>query len=390
VPIDPSATEVALPGDLPTIDQNRLVDLFLQLCKINAPSLQEIDSVKFVRELLEREGIECWEDEAGAKISSSANNLIARLRGNLEGAPRVFLSAHFDTVEPTEGLTIEERDGVFYSDGTTILGADDKGGMAPAIEALLTLKASGLPHGDVYLLFSIAEEIGLLGAANMKIEDLGLDFGYVLDTGPPVGTYVNRAATHDYLEITLHGRPAHAGKDPENGINAIQIAAKAVEGMRLGRIGPETTANLGTIAGGSGVNVVCPSVKIRAEARSTSLTELDAQIEHMIQRFEAAARELGGIADIQHHRHYGSYQVDPSEQVVKVAQRASQRLGLEPTLRLTLGGSDANVFNARGLPTIVAGTGMSAIHTHEEFISRDDLIRTAELALALLLESAQV
>ncbi|NDC77322.1 MAG: hypothetical protein EBZ67_05565, partial [Chitinophagia bacterium] len=132
-----------------------------------------------------------------------------------------------------------EDDGVIRSDGTSILGADDKGGMAPAIEAVLALRESGLPHGDVYLLLSVAEEIGLLGASVLKIEDLNLDYGYVLDTGPPVGTFVTRTATHDHLRVFIEGKPAHAGKDPEHGINAIQVLADAVTRMKLGRIGPE-------------------------------------------------------------------------------------------------------------------------------------------------------
>ena len=157
-------------------------------------------------------------------------------------------------------------------------GPDDKAGMAPAIEALQCLIESGEPHGEVVLLLSVAEEIGLKGAEACDLEELGLDFGYVLDTGPPVGSFVNRTATHDKLDILVHGRPAHAGKDPENGINAISVAADAIHGMKMGRIGPETTANLGIIEGGTAVNVVCPFVRVRGEARSTSVEDLDAQV----------------------------------------------------------------------------------------------------------------
>lgn len=345
--------------------------------------------VAWTRRYLEDIGLEVWEDEAGRAIGGNANNLIARLAGNAPGAPKVFLSAHFDTVEPTAGLEIREENGVFSSAGDTILGADDKGGMAPAIEAVQALKESGEPHGDVFLLLSVAEEIGLKGAAALEIEKLGLDFGYVLDTGPPVGSYVVRTATHDKLDITVRGVPAHAGKDPEKGINAIQVAASAVEGMCLGRIGPETTANLGVIQGGTAVNVVCPFVHIRGEVRSTDVEALDAQVDHMVKRFEAAAAQWGTTVDIRHDRHYRSYQIPEDSQVVRIAQSASRALGLEPTLRTTLGGSDANVYNAKGVPCIVVGTGMEKIHTHDEFIARQDLVDTARLALELLLVSAR-
>lgn len=371
------------------IREDRLVELFKTLCLIDAPALGERECVAFVKGYLAERGLEVHEDNAGAKIGGNANNLIAWLRGSKAGAPKVFLSAHFDTVEPTAGLQIEERDGVFYSASDTILGADDKGGMAPAIEAVLALQESGEPHGDVALLFSCAEEIGLKGADALEIESLGLDFGFVLDTGPPVGSFVTRTATHDKLDITIVGKPAHAGKDPEKGINAIQVAADAISGMKLGRIGPETTANIGIIRGGNAVNVVCPSVTMNAEVRSTSIAELESQVDHMVARFEEAARKWGAEVQVDHRRHYSSYDVPSDSRVAKVAMEASRQLGFEPILRTTLGGSDANIYNAKGLPCIVVGTGMDRIHTHEEFISRKDLVDTAHVALELLKVSAE-
>jgi len=371
------------------INEERLVKLFKDLCLINAPALQEKDCFDFVFAHLKSMGLEVHEDDAAKKTGGNSNNIIAWLRGNKPGAPKIFLSAHLDTVEPTAGLVIEERDGVFYSVSDTILGADDKGGMAPAIEAVQCLMETGAPHGDVCLLFSIAEEIGLKGADALDIQSLNLDFGYVLDTGPPVGTFVTRTATHDKMDITIIGKPAHAGKDPEKGINAIQVAAAAIAGMKMGRIGPETTANLGIISGGTAVNVVCPEVRIRAEARSTSVPELDEQVGHMIQRFEQAAREWGAEVKIDHERHYDSYNISPDSLVVKVAQRASRAMGFEGTLRTTLGGSDANIYNVKGVPTIVVATGMDKIHTHDELISRKDLLATAELAYRIILTAAE-
>lgn len=371
------------------INEDRLVALFKNMCLIDAPSLAEADVVKWVKNYLAAiPGLEVTEDEGGKAIGGNANNIIARLPGNKAGAPRIFLSAHFDTVEPTAGLVIGERDGVFYSDSDTILGADDKGGMAPAIEALQCLVESGDPHGDVFLLFSCAEEIGLKGAEAINIQELDLDYGFVLDTGPPVGSFVTRTATHDKLDIRIVGKPAHSGKDPENGINAIQVLARAVDGMKLGRIGPETTANLGTIKGGTGTNVVCAEVIVKAEARSTSVEELDAQVDHMVQRFEQAARDFGATVEIDHHRHYRSYTLAEDAKVVQVAQSASRALGFDPVLRTTLGGSDANIYNAKGVPTIVVATAMDKIHTHEECMSRQGLIDTARLTYQICLEAA--
>lgn len=372
------------------INEERLVALFRDLCMIDAPPLAERESVRFTRSYLEKLGLEVFEDDAGARIGGNANNLVATLKGNKAGAPRVFLSAHFDTVEPTAGLVIEERDGVFRSASDTILGADDKAGMAPAIEAVHALIESGEAHGDVVLLLTVAEEIGLKGAAALDIQSLDLDFGYVLDTGPPVGSFVNRTATHDKIDFIVRGRPAHAGKDPEKGINAIEVAADAISRIKSGRVDEETTANFGLIEGGSAVNVVCPSVTIKAEARSTSVEKLDAQVAHMIAEFERAAREWNTTVEIDHRRHYTAYQVPEDSPVVQVGRTASRALGFDPTLRTTLGGSDANVFNAKGVESIVLATGMDMIHTHDEVVSRKDLVDTARLAYQIILEAARI
>ena len=371
------------------INEARLIQLFLDLCNINSPSRQEQEVVEWMKGFLTKNDLHWTEDNAGEVIGGNANNLIVHVPGNLSGAPSIFLSAHFDTVEPTPDLLIEEVDGVFRSASDTILGADDKGGMAPAIEAVLALKTSGETHGDIYLLLSVAEEIGLLGAAALQIEDLNLDYGFVLDTGPPVGTYVTRTATHDKMDITITGKPAHAGKDPEKGINAIQVAADAIAQMTLGRIDAETTANIGIITGGTGTNVVCPEVTIKAEARSTNVETLDAQVAHMKQCFTDAASKWGAEVRFDYKRHYNAYTIDQTSEVVRVGQEASRNLGLDNMLRTTLGGSDANIYNAKGVPTIVMATGMDKIHTHDEFISRADLIKTAELALEVIRVAAK-
>jgi tripeptide aminopeptidase len=370
------------------VNEERLVSLFKKLCLINCPPLNERAGVDWTAAHLKSMGLDVWEDDAGAKIGGNAGNLIATLKGNVPGAPRIFLSAHFDTVEPTEGLVIAERDGVLYSASDTILGADDKGGMAPAIEAIQHFIESGEPHGDVVLLFTVAEEIGLMGAGALKIEDLGLDFGYVLDTGPPVGTFVTRTATHDMFNAVIIGKPAHAGKHPEEGISAIEVMADAISQMKLGRIGPETTANFGVVRGGTATNVVCPLVKIEGEVRSSSLEELNAQASHMRDVLESVAAKWGAKVVIEQERHYASYNLDPGSPVVKLGQDAARARGGTGELRTSLGGSDANQFNAKGVPSIVLATGMELIHTHDERISRRDLIATTELTVEVIRRAA--
>lgn len=374
----------------PTVNEARLVQLFKELCLIDAPAKKEREVADYVINVLKGMGLEVWEDKAGEAVGGNSGNVIALFKGTKPGAPRIFLSAHLDTVEPTAGLKIIEENGRLSSDGTTILGADDKGGMAPAIEAIRVIQESGEEHGDVALLFSICEEIGLLGADNVDLNELNLDFGFVLDTGPPVGSFVTRTATHDMLNVKFIGKPAHAGKHPEDGINAIQVAADAVGRMKIGRIGPETTSNFGIIKGGTAVNVVCPSVTLYGEARSTNVAELDAQIAHMKEACQAAADAWGAKVEFDYERHYDAYLVDADSKVVKVAQAAAAKLGMSGDLRTTLGGSDANIYNAKGVPSIVVATGMEEIHTHSEFITIADLVATAELTVELIRESAKV
>jgi tripeptide aminopeptidase len=371
------------------VQETRLNNLFRALLSFDAPAKAEKVIVAWVRGELEQEGFEVWEDDAGAAIGGNANNLIVKLPATGAG-PNVFLSAHFDTVESTASLRVIEENGVYRTDGASILGADDRCGVAAAIEALRCLRDSGISHGNVYLLLTVAEEIGLLGAKEVDFSDLNLDYGFVLDTGPPVGGFVLRAATHDNLSVTIHGTPAHAGKEPEKGVDAIAIAADAISRMKLGRLGPETTANIGVISGGTAANVVPANVHLIAEARSTDEGILDEQIDHMIRCFTDAAAARGGRVSIDHHRHYRGYEIPEDSVVARVADAAARSLGLDPARRTTLGGSDGNVYNERGLPCVVLATGMDKIHTHQEQITHRDLLLTAQMAYQCLVEANRI
>jgi tripeptide aminopeptidase len=366
------------------VNEERLGTLFRRLCEINAPPLKERARVDFVASYLSKLGLEVWEDKAGERIGGNANNLYARLRGTRDDVPKIFFSAHFDTVEPTEGLRVVERDGCFYSDGTTILGADDKAGMAPAIEAVQCLQESGMERGDVFLIFTVAEEIGLKGARESELEGLGVHFGYVLDTGPPVGSFINRVGSHDKFVARILGKPAHSGKDPEEGISAIQACASGIARMRLGRIDEDTTANVGLIRGGTAMNVVPAEVEVIGEARSYDLQKLHSQMAHMRECLEEGAREWGARLEWEEERMYLGYEVPESAEVLRVAREAASRLGFEGSVRATLGGSDANIFHAKGVPALVCGTGMREIHTHQEFVSRKDLVDLTRLLLEIV------
>lgn len=369
-----------------SIQNDRLVELFTTLCRINSPPRQERAVVEYVKGFLHGLGLELREDNAAEIVGGDANNLIATLPANITGAPKIFFSAHFDTVEPNPNLKIIVQDGIIKTDGTTVLGADDKAGMSAILEAVRIVVENNLPHGQIQLLLTVCEEIGLRGARALDLSLVDSDFGFVYDTGPPVGTVITQTPTHNTMRVHLIGKPAHAGVEPEKGINAIQIAAHAISQMKLGRIDAETTANIGSIHGGQATNVVCPEVVITAEARSLNSDKVNAQVAHMTQLFEQAAQQFGGQAIIEIDRHYEGYTLTEDDLPVQVVRRALHKLGMDAPMRPTGGGSDANVFIARGLPCCVVGTAHQKVHTHEEFVRIEDLAKSVDLTLAIIRE----
>lgn len=372
------------------MNEQRLFRLFEDLCMIDAPALMERESVEFTKDYLSKMGLKVWEDDVGAKIGGNANNVFALLPGTNPSAPKIFLCAHFDTVEPTAGLEIGLDGGVYTSKSDTILGADDKAGMAPAIEAVAALAEGNVPHGDVFLVLCVAEEIGLKGAmACEAIKDLGVDYGYVFDTGPPVGTFVNKVGSRSNFNARIVGKPAHSGKHPEEGISAIQTAGAALARMVLGRVDEVTTSNVGLIEGGSAVNVVPANVILRGEARSFDAEKLKAQLDNMENSVREACQEYGATCVIQIDSAYRGYHISEDAPVTKNAVAAANASGFSGALRDTLGGSDANVFNEVGVPTIVCGTGMEKIHTHDEFVSQKDLADLTRLAISLATTAAR-
>ncbi|HEY3333113.1 MAG TPA: M20/M25/M40 family metallo-hydrolase [Capsulimonadaceae bacterium] len=372
------------------VNQNRLVDFFVELARCNTPPRRERSASEFTRARLEALGFECYHDDAGEKVSGGEiGNLIAFKKGNVTNGTPIFLSAHFDTVEATPGLEPIIDGDVIRSDRTTILGADDKCGVAAIVEAMEEIIERDLPHGDIQLLLTICEEIGLLGAAAMDPSSIKAKYGFVFDTGPPVGGFVYHAPTQDTFEVWIHGTAAHAGAAPEQGVSAIRIAATAISRMKLGRVDPDTTANVGIIQGGTAANIITPEVYLKCEARSRVADKLERQRTHMIDTFNAVAAEMGGSCDFKVVRNYEGYEIPMDSPLLALAEKACERIGVDFLLRVTGGGADANVFNRFGVPTTVVGCGMQNIHRHDEFVLISDIVKSVELVLALVATAAE-
>lgn len=374
------------------IDQQRLSKEFARLAAINSPPLHESSIASYLAERLQRIGAEIRFDAAATATGGEVGNLVACFPGNGKQVEPLLFSVHMDTVEPGGPVEPVLRDGVFYSAGDTILGADDKAGIAELIEALEVVKEQDILHGPIEVVVTIAEEIGLVGAKHFDYSMVQARYGYALDT-EGVDMMVLQAPGANHIQIEIEGLAAHAGMVPELGVSAIQTASLAISQMRLGRIDFETTANIGVIEGGVARNIVPQKVSIVGEARSHDPVKLQKQTEHMLACFEAAADEMTREIDgkqvrpeihVEVRTDFPSMSVDKKAPVVRLARNAAEALGQDLKIRLGGGGSDANIFNGYGVEMIILATGMTGVHTHDESVAVADMVHVTELLVEII------
>lgn len=371
------------------VDEQYLIQEFIKVAEIASPSYKERCLANYLIQRLESMGLEVEEDDAGEKIGGDCGNLIARLPGD-EKLPAVFFCAHMDTVEPAVGVKVVFQDGVFRSRGDTILGGDDKAGIVAVLEAIQLLQKNSIPHGPLVIIFTVAEEQGLLGSKNLNTSRLGADFGYVLDSSGSPGTIIISAPAQTLLNITVKGKAAHAGIEPEKGINAIQVAGKALARLRLGRLDEETTANIGLIKGGKATNIVPEDVYIQGEVRSRQRGKIDKVVLEIAETFRKVTDEVGAKSRIEENLIYSEFFLDKELPVVKYAALAAKNMGLDVSFQTSGGGSDANIFNAAGIPTANLGIGMQQVHTREEFLELKDLVADVNWILEIIRVSADL
>jgi tripeptide aminopeptidase len=371
------------------INEERLADTFLDLVRIDSISREEAEICGKLKTIFEELGGEAFIDDAGSKVDGNCGNLIVHFPGKRD-VPPLMLNAHMDTVEPGRGVTPIFADGVFQSDGSTILGADDKSAVAILLEVLTAMHENGHPCGPVDVVLTVCEEIGLLGARHLDFSKIRATFGYALDATDTEGIVV-RAPSANRIEFTIHGRDAHAGAAPEKGISAIAIAGRAIDGLALGRLDRETTCNIGIIRGGLAHNIVPSKVEICAEARSHDEDKLAAVTERMVSAFESAVEAFGGGSGIEEprletrvERDFTRTHIADDHPVLALARRAGQNLGREIAGKVTGGGADANIFFEKGIVTGVLGTGMRDMHTVRENVRLSDMVRCAELVSEIL------
>jgi tripeptide aminopeptidase len=365
------------------IDAGRLKALLLELVQIDSLSRREGRIAARLAGEMRALGAAVEFDDAGQALGGEVGNLIAHVPGTAEGEP-LLLCAHMDTVEPGTGVKPIVEGDVIRTDGTTVLGGDDKSGVAIVCECVRVCRERGLRHPPLEVVFTICEEIGLLGAKHLDLGRVRARRGLVFDSDA-IGFVFTRAPGANLIEVTVRGRAAHAGMAPEQGLSAIRVAAEAIAGMRLGRIDAETTANLGVIRGGRATNIVPEEVYVRGEARSHDPEKLAAQTAHMRARFEeAAAGHPGAVAEVTVERQYESMTVADDAPIMRLVRAAAARAGRTVESAGMGGGCDANILNQRGLEVVNLGTGMRDIHTTKEWLRVSDMVAAAAVTLAAI------
>jgi tripeptide aminopeptidase len=352
-----------------------VTELLLELAAIPSPPGDE-DAVagvvaRYIRDL----GLAVEEDDFG--------NLYAQAEPTADGTP-LFFCAHLDTVPPSGELQPVVEDGVVRNAGGTILGADNKAAVAQMLEGVRRVLGENVPHAGIELVLTRQEEIGLLGAAAFDHTRLRAQLGFVYDQEGPIGEIILGAPFAQGMEITFHGRAAHAGMSPEEGRSAIQAAARAIADMRLGRVDEETTANVGLVSGGTAGNIVPDRCAFSAEARSHDERKLGELVQEMLDICTFAASEAECTMESVARKDYRGYRFAKNEAVVELASGALARCGHEVRYGLSGGAADANIFNERGLRCLNITHGVYDFHSPSEHVAVEDLEAMVDLTVALV------
>jgi tripeptide aminopeptidase len=368
------------------VNGERLLNSFLELAKINAPSGHENPIADVLIHRLTEMGFTIQFDEAHKQFGGNCGNLIAWWDGTSPDIPPLFLSTHMDTVLPTAGLKPVIKEGVIYSDGTTILGADDRAALAAYLEGIQAIQETGAPCGPIELILTVYEQPGLVGAKYLDYSKVRSNTGYIFDSSGDVGQIILQGPYSSRIWWEIEGKASHLGLNPEEGISAILIAAEALGKMKLGKVDDVTLANVGVIQGGEMTSIIPGKVQMSGEVRCFTPKGLQDQIDNMVAEVSYAAERHGGKATARIEKKYLGFEIPTESGFVQSASRAAKRIGINPYLTETLGGADTNVLNENGLSCITLGLGFRNIHSFQEHISIENLVNTGRYVTALIQE----
>ncbi len=360
------------------INRDRLVLTFLELVKIPSPSWKEHSVIEYIEKSMAEYGARCRRFPCGDSF-----NLLVEVKGNRKGETGLF-SCHTDTVTPCENICPIVTEMKIASDGTTILGGDDKAAVAVFIETVRNLKEYALSHGDIEFLFSCAEELGLYGIKGFDISNLKSKYAFVFDSGGDIGSIVLRAPFHLTYRVQVKGKSAHAGMEPEKGISAIRALSEMIHAIPHGRIDRETTVNVGTVQGGRATNIVAEHAEMTLEARSLSKAKLKKIDGRIVSVLKNTARKNKVSVKIKKTMEYEGFSLSKDDRVVQIAANAVASIGIMPRFEVSGGGSDTNVINKGGIDAVNLSIGMRNVHTNKEFIKIQDLVKGTKLVHAII------
>ncbi len=367
------------------INTNRMIEHMMKLIRMDSPTLQEKEVTDYLEAYLKERGAEIYRDNSHVNFGGTSGNLLAFFKGTIEGEPICF-NAHLDTVEPGLGIEPVIEGEFVVSAGDTILGADDKAGVASILEALEAVRENKLPHRDIYLLFTPCEEKGMWGAKNFDYNKLPCKDIVSVDAGGEAGVIAIAGPAKYGIVATFSGKKAHAGIEPEKGINAINMAASAICSLEFGRLDHETTANIGRIEGGAATNIVTDSVYFTAEVRSRSMDKLVQQVEVIKEACKAAADRFGGTVNIEIDKSYPSLYLDQNSEIYKKVSAAFAAEGIAVKPTVIGGGGDCNMMSHLGYNCAIISCGMYQVHTSDERLNISELSATASVLLRLMTE----
>lgn len=361
------------------MDNQRLIDLFLEVAKINALSGNEKPIADYIKTFLSNLNYNVSEDNSREFTNSNSGNLICKIGSG----GKIVLLSHMDTARPTENVRPIILDDKIISSGDTVLGVDNRAGVSVLLYTLEKIAREKIPVKDFTVAFTTCEETTLFGSKNLGING-EIKNGFIFDSGYRPGSFIYSACGAIGLKIKIIGKASHSGIAPEKGINSMQVAARAISQLPLGRIDEETTMNIGTLSSGSAVNVIPELTELEGEVRSFNLKKAEDNFNLLANIFKGEAEKIGAKIEIDYFWDFVPYTIPESSFVFKETVRAIKKVGLEPTPKISLGGSDANSLNGRGIESINLGIGAQNPHSNDEFIYIEDLIKSAEIALELV------
>jgi len=361
------------------MDRQRIIEIFLQVARINALSGSEKPVADFIKSFLTDYNYKVSEDDSKKYTSSNSGNLICKFG---TGGDFLLLS-HMDTARSTLDTKPIIKEDRIVSSGDTVLGVDNRAGIAVLLCLLEKIAKENIPVKDFTVAFTTCEETTLFGSKNLDINE-EIKKCFVFDSGYRPGNFIFSSCGAIGFNMKIIGKASHSGISPEKGINSLQAAAKAISRLPLGRIDEGTTMNIGNLKSGSAVNVIPELTELEGEVRSFDLEKSEKYFDLLVDIFRQEAETIGAKIEYNHFWDFKPYSIKENSDVYQETIRAISKVGLTPVPKISLGGSDANSLNGRGIESVNLGIGAQNPHSNDEFIFIEDLIKSSEIALELV------